>query len=66
MKVKYVDIQCPHCGHRVHLMLDPTNGDQDYYEDCSNCCNPIHLQLRVDEIHKQVQLSVDSDDEQIY
>lgn len=66
MKLKYTDIQCPHCGHRVHLEIDASNGDQDYYEDCPNCCNPIHLRTHIDELHRQIQLNVDSDDDQIY
>ncbi|WP_410723347.1 CPXCG motif-containing cysteine-rich protein, partial [Burkholderia sp. SIMBA_042] len=32
-------IACPHCGHHIHLDLDASMGDQDYYEECSACCN---------------------------
>lgn len=66
MQVKQTDIQCPHCGHRLHIELDHSNGDQDYYEDCANCCNPIHIQLHIDEVNKHIQVNVSSDDDQIY
>ncbi len=59
-------IECPHCGHHLHVSLDITQGDQDYFEDCPACCNPIHMNMHIDELRKKVQLSVDSDDEQVF
>jgi transcription elongation factor Elf1 len=59
-------IACPHCGHHVHVDLDTTQGDQDYYEDCAACCNPIHMNMHIDEMYKKVQLSIDSGDEQVF
>ena len=59
-------IECPHCGHHVHIDLDTTQGDQDYYEDCPACCNAIHMNMHIDEVHKKVQLSIDSDNEQVF
>lgn len=64
--LKHTDIDCPHCGHPLHLDLDCSNGDQDYIEDCSNCCNPIHLNMHIDEVHRKIELSVSADDEQFY
>ena len=40
--------------------------DQDDIEDCSNCCNPIHIVTHKDDLHKSVQVFVDAEDEQIY
>ncbi|AWL11823.1 hypothetical protein HMF8227_01345 [Saliniradius amylolyticus] len=59
-------IECPHCGHHLHIELDYSQGDQNYYEDCTNCCNPIHLQLHIDEEHKKLSVRIDGDDEQLY
>ncbi len=59
-------IACPHCGHHIHLDLDASMGDQDYYEECSACCNSIHFRLLHDEQHNKLQLIVDADDEQIF
>lgn len=66
VEVKNKTISCPHCGHHMHLLLDASNGDQDYYEDCSNCCNPIHLNLHIDQLQLKIRLFVDGDDEQLY
>ena len=64
--LKHTEIVCPHCGHHHHIELDCSNGDQDYIEDCSNCCNPIHLNMHLDEVNRKVELNVSSDNEQIY
>ncbi len=66
MNVKQTDIICPHCGHPLHIELDVSNGDQDYYEDCANCCNPIHVKFHIDDQYKNVQVNISSDDDQIY
>jgi transcription elongation factor Elf1 len=59
-------IECPHCGHHIFVSLDTTCGDQDYYEDCSACCNAIHLNMHIDNLRNKLELRVDSDDEQIF
>ena len=59
-------ISCPHCGHNIFVTLDPTAGDQDYYDECPACCKDIHLNMHIDEYHQKVQLAVDSDDEQVF
>lgn len=66
MHSKETTIQCPYCGHPMHLQLDYSNGDQDYIEDCSNCCNPIHLNLHIDDVAKKLDVKVSADDEQFY
>lgn len=58
--------RCPFCGHTVHLSLEVTDDDQEYIEDCSNCCNPIHIKVHKDEQHHRIQLHIDADDEQFY
>lgn len=64
--VKQQKINCPHCGHHIFLMLDPTSGDQDYYDECPACCKDIHLNMHIDEYQQKIQLAVDSDDEQVF
>ncbi|NRA85159.1 MAG: CPXCG motif-containing cysteine-rich protein [Gammaproteobacteria bacterium] len=59
-------IQCPHCGHQTHIEVDSTNGDQDYYEECANCCQELHIKTHIDEVKQKVDLSFDADDEQFY
>lgn len=66
MELKHTTITCPHCGHHLHISLDYSNGDQDYYEDCANCCSPIHVLMRINEVHKKLEIAINSDDEQVY
>lgn len=63
MQLKHTHIHCPCCDHTLHTELDYSNGDQDYYEDCANCYNPIHLQLHIDEEHQQLQIKIGTDDD---
>jgi hypothetical protein len=36
-----IEIQCPYCGERVTILVDPGGGaSQRYVEDCSVCCRP--------------------------
>ncbi len=40
------EVQCPHCGERCQIALDPGSGsDQRYIEDCQVCCQPwlVHV-----------------------
>lgn len=37
---------CPYCGARITMLLDPSAGEQRYIEDCEICCNPIEIALR--------------------
>ena len=38
---------CPTCGERIVIPLDPSAGaDQQYVEDCPVCCNPNVLYLQ--------------------
>ncbi|MBV2127550.1 MULTISPECIES: CPXCG motif-containing cysteine-rich protein [Arsukibacterium] len=66
MSILTKTISCPFCGHPVHVDVEVTDDDQDYIEDCSNCCNPIHLKVHKDIQHHSVQIFVDADDEQYY
>ncbi len=66
MELKRVKITCPHCGHPMRVEVDYSNGDQDYYEDCANCCNPVHLNLHIDDLRHKVAVAISGDDEQLY
>lgn len=66
METSVKRIVCPNCGHHMHVILDASNGDQDYYEDCTNCCHSIHLNLHINEMHSKLELNVSTDNEQVY
>lgn len=59
-------ITCPHCGQPITINLDTSMGDQDFIEDCTACCHPIHLNMHLDRVNKKLALHVDSDNEQIF
>lgn len=42
------DTTCPYCGEMITLLVDQTGQDQQYVEDCSVCCRPILVCVRVD------------------
>ena len=65
-KVAETRIECPHCGHHIFLRIDPTEGDQDYYDECPACCKEIHLNMHINEYRQKVELAIDSDDEQVF
>lgn len=41
-----VFLNCPFCGERFEALVEPSEGEADYVEDCPICCRPIHLHLR--------------------
>ncbi len=42
-------VTCPYCWQSVALDIDTSAGSQAYTEDCSVCCRPMVIHLRVDE-----------------
>lgn len=40
--------QCPYCGERISVLVDHSEQQQDYIEDCEVCCRPIMLMVRVE------------------
>lgn len=40
--------QCPYCGERAEALLDLSQDEQRYIEDCPVCCRPILFELRTD------------------
>ena len=64
--VQQTTITCPHCAHHLSVTIDDTNGDQDYFEECPSCCNEIHINLHLDDLHSQLDVNVVSEDEQFY
>jgi len=40
---------CPYCWQQVSFILDPSVESQEYIEDCEVCCNPIEVEVAVEE-----------------
>ncbi len=41
--------QCPHCFEEISMLVDPSVRRQEYIEDCEVCCNPIQIQVELEE-----------------
>nr|WP_067293169.1 CPXCG motif-containing cysteine-rich protein [Marinobacterium profundum] len=44
-----VEFYCPYCGERISVLVDCSEAEQQYVEDCQVCCSPMVLNIRVDE-----------------
>jgi uncharacterized Zn finger protein len=54
------NIHCPYCGETITILLDPSDVDQDYIEDCQVCCQPINLSVIANELD-ELEVTVSSD-----
>ena len=56
--------QCPYCGEKIEIVLDPSTGEhQQYIEDCFVCCRPIALTIETDFESGELQLYAATEDE---
>ncbi len=39
---------CPYCGEPISLLIDCSESEQAYVEDCEVCCRPIEVRLSLD------------------
>ncbi|MFU8895866.1 MAG: CPXCG motif-containing cysteine-rich protein [Gammaproteobacteria bacterium] len=47
-------LQCPYCWEQIDVMVDCSDMDQEYVEDCSVCCSPVVISVTVsdgDSVH---------------
>lgn len=38
--------QCPYCWEIISMLLDSSESEQQYVEDCEVCCNPIQISVK--------------------
>jgi hypothetical protein len=53
---EFVSVACPYCGERFETSADASAGMCSYVEDCQVCCQPIEMELRVDDEGKFQEL----------
>jgi hypothetical protein len=46
---EFVTVHCPYCGEPFETSADASAGACKYVEDCQVCCQPIEMELRVDD-----------------
>ncbi|BCG64586.1 MAG: hypothetical protein methR_P2371 [Methyloprofundus sp.] len=39
--------QCPYCGEMIDLLIDDSEPEQNYIEDCQVCCQPIIVDVSI-------------------
>ncbi len=42
-------VECPYCGERFEAVIDCSESEQSYIEDCWVCCRPISFTVYIDE-----------------
>jgi hypothetical protein len=42
-------VDCPYCGEQIEIVVDLSEAEQSYVEDCSVCCRPIVFSVTVDD-----------------
>jgi transcription elongation factor Elf1 len=55
-------IGCPYCGERIKILIDSSDIDQQYIEDCQVCCKPINF-LISESMNGEITVNVYSEDE---
>jgi hypothetical protein len=53
---EFVTVDCPYCGEPFETSADVSAGPCNFVEDCQICCQPIEMELRVDEDGKLLEL----------
>jgi len=43
--MKEHNFQCPYCWEEISMLLDSSEQNQTYIEDCEICCNPIEIHV---------------------
>jgi hypothetical protein len=46
---EFVAVACPYCGELFETSADVSAGPCKYVEDCQVCCQPIEMEVRVNE-----------------
>lgn len=57
-----LDESCPYCGETFQTLVDFSAGEQDYYEDCPVCCQPIFYRIVYDDA-QELSVEIYRDDD---
>ena len=55
-------IGCPYCGETIKVLIDSSDMEQQYIEDCQVCCKPINF-LVSESISGELTVNAYSEDE---
>jgi hypothetical protein len=57
VSAEFVVVSCPYCGEHFETSADASAGACKYVEDCQICCQPIEMELRVDDTGGLLELT---------
>lgn len=55
-------VRCPYCGETIKVLIDSSDMEQQYVEDCQVCCKPINFKVS-ESVSGEVEVNVYSEDE---
>ena len=55
-------IGCPYCGETIKILIDSSDIEQQYIEDCQVCCKPINF-LVSESVSGELDVRVYSEDD---
>jgi len=50
-------VSCPYCGENIDMIIDCSETEQDYIEDCQVCCRPINIFVSLEDGAVQIQVT---------
>ncbi|WP_296182401.1 CPXCG motif-containing cysteine-rich protein [Pseudomonas sp. UBA1879] len=53
--------ECPYCGEPGETVLDLSEGDNHFIEDCHVCCRPIEFHLETDGEQWDLEVRAEND-----
>lgn len=56
-------VQCPYCGEAITVLIDCSEPQQSYIEDCQVCCRPIEFEVFIEHDGSGVHVAVHREDE---
>ncbi|MCH8550775.1 MAG: CPXCG motif-containing cysteine-rich protein [Natronospirillum sp.] len=55
-------VHCPYCDALQTVVLDPSEPEQEYTEDCQVCCQPMVLTVHFEPMHTPYVVARREDD----
>jgi hypothetical protein len=55
-------VGCPYCGETINVLIDSSDIEQQYIEDCQVCCKPINF-LVSESMTGELEVKVYSEDD---
>ena len=49
LAAEFFVVHCPYCGEAFETSIDTSAGSCTYVEDCQVCCQPMEMELRVND-----------------